>query len=44
VKKVIDVEISYRSTERTYFPWKKIRDIVDDTAKIKESQEKSNKS
>ncbi len=29
VKKVIDVEISYRSTEKKNFPRKKIRNIVD---------------
>jgi len=30
---VIDVEISYRSADRNYFPWKKIRDIIDDVAR-----------
>lgn len=39
IKRVIDVEISYRSTDRQNFPWKRIRDIIDSAANMKELED-----
>lgn len=40
VKRVVEVEISHRSTERVYFPKQKIRDILDGAARTIENSGK----
>ena len=39
VRRVFQVEISYRSAERKNFPRKKIRDIIEEAARTIESQQ-----
>ncbi|KAA0245639.1 MAG: hypothetical protein DYG83_00960 [Candidatus Brocadia sp. AMX2] len=40
VKRVVEVEISYRSTERVNFPRQRIRDIIDGVARTIENNNK----
>lgn len=40
VKRVVEVEISYRSTERVNFPRQRIRDILDGVARTIENSDK----
>lgn len=40
VKRVVEVEISYRSTERVNFPRQRIRDILDGVARTIENSGK----